>query len=286
MMRSLYKVASGQKKGGQSLSESDKLSVNYHNLFDFPLTFAELIRWQPSENILLNKGKDTVIYQSGYYFLEGKTGLVYKRSLRERISVKKMEIAKRTANILGLIPGVKMVAVTGSLAMGNSSDESDIDLFVITKKGTLWRTRAFVHLVILLSGIKKRNPKDKVQKDKLCLNMWMDESDLLWKKRDRNIYTAHEIAQILPLVNKGGAYEKFLAKNAWILEFWPNAVKMANHKLKIADRPRKTNIVEELAFKVQYLYMKNKISREVVTPTRAIFHPQDWGKIVISRLGY
>ena len=30
--------------------------------------------------------------------------------------------------------------------------------------------------------------------------------------------------------------------------------------------------------------MKPKITREVVTPTRAIFHPNDWGKKVLTIL--
>jgi hypothetical protein len=124
--------------------------------------------------------------------------------------------------------------------------------------------------------------------------MWLDESDTVWSRKDRNIYTAHEIAQIIPLVNKNKSYEKFLLTNKWVLKFWPNAVKLNTKILRYKDAGEKTLIssikylmsspLEKLVYQLQYLYMKPKITREVVTPTRGIFHPQDWGKIVLERL--
>ena len=63
--------------------------------------------------------------------------------------------------------------------------------------------------------------------------MWLDESDMVWQRKDRNIYTAHEIAQIVPLINKDKTYEKFLSHNRWILDFWPNAVKI--RKLQVPN---------------------------------------------------
>jgi hypothetical protein len=53
---------------------------------------------------------------------------------------------------------------------------------------------------------------------------------------------------------------------------------------KIKNSASSTNIFEQIVYKIQLLYMKRKISREVVTPTRAIFHPQDLGRYILSRL--
>ena len=176
-----------------------------------------------------------------------------------------------------------MVAVTGSLAMKSSEIDSDIDLFIITQKGTLWVTRGLSLLTLKLLGIKTRKFNDSDQKDKICSNMWMDESDLMWKNKDRNSYTAHEIAQIIPLVNRDKTYERFLEKNKWVLNYWPNAVRIK--KIRPSEvKKSPLALIENLAFKMQYLYMKSKVTREIVTPTRALFHPQDWGKFVIDRL--
>jgi len=295
-MHSIYTITSGKPKGKEDLKKTEKLSVYYHDFFDYPMTFADLIKWNTSESLTLKHYKIPITCQNGYYFLQGREGLIYKRVLRNRVSAKKMEIAKKASDILSLIPAVLMVAVTGSLAMGNSGDESDIDLIIITKKGTLWTTRAFAYLLIRLFGIQTRKPSDKNQKDKLCLNMWMDETDLVWKSKDRNLYTAHEIAQILPLVNKNKSYEKFLRENVWISQFWPNAINIKKLNIKNQNNNLKLKnihflifdfcilMVEKAIYHLQYAYMKHKITREVVTPTRAIFHPQDLGRYILSRL--
>jgi len=247
------------------MEKSEKLSVYYHDLFDYPLTFSDLIKWDTSKNFSLNSRKIQVVCQNNYFFLKGREGLIYKRILKTRISIKKMDIAQKASKVLSIIPGVKMVAVTGSLAMNNAGDKSDIDLMIITKNGTLWTTRLFVYLFICLFGIQKRRPFDKNQKDKLCLNMWMDEHDIIWKSK-RNIYTAHEIAQILPLVNKERTYEKFLYQNKWILKYWPNAVRIENcttsssSSLKIENSRVGKSLLEKIAYQIQLNHMKSKIT--------------------------
>ncbi len=294
-MRILSKTASGSTNIRKTLEKSEKLSIYYHDLFDYPLTFSDLIKWNVSKTFISENDELSISYQNNFYFLKGREGLIYKRVLRERISVKKMEIAKRASRALSIIPTILMVGVTGSLAMNNAVDGSDIDLMIITKKGTLWTTRLLSYFLLCTLRYALRRPFDKVQKGKLCLNMWMDETDIVWKNRDRNIYTAHEIAQVLPLVNKNKSYEKFISKNKWIQNFWPNSVRISSKNQVAGSRQTKKvmirdtfhllrSLVEKIAYKFQYLYMKNKISREVVTPTRAIFHPKDLSKIVVSHL--
>src|SRR3972149_10240994 len=231
-MLNLYTISTKSKGSFEGLNENEKSSVLYHDLFDYPLDFPDLIRWKTGKQLSIRLHHSMGNYQftnkRGFHFLDGHEGLIYKRLLRKRISAKKMKIAKKYAKVLAFIPGVEMVAVTGSLAMENSSEEGDIDLIIITKRGMLWTTRLFTYSLIRLFGIGTRKPNDLIQKDKLCLNMWLDESDLTWKKSDRNLYTAHEIAQIVPLVNKDKTYEKFLHQNKWVLDFWPNAVRIWN----------------------------------------------------------
>lgn len=283
-----------QKKHTKLLSETERFSVLYHDIFDYPLTLADLIKWKYSENLTFKNIDKTIGYRDNYYFLQGREGLIYKRILNNRISVKKMKIAEKASKVLRFVPNIKMIAVTGSLAMGNSTDASDIDLMIITKVDSLWTTRLLVYVVVHVFGLGTRKPNDLRQRDKLCLNMWLDEGDLIWQKKDRNLYTAHEIAQIIPIVNKDNTYEKFLRCNRWILSFWPNAVDrkyMVYSKSYIGKKiPRYTiyNILytffEKLAFKLQYQHMKSKITRETITKTRAIFHPHDWSDEVLSRL--
>ena len=176
-MHSLYATTSDNSRTRELLDKTEKFSIFYHDIFDYPLTFADLIKWNTSENFSSGIADKQISSRDGYYFLKGRESFVYKRSFRERISAKKMGIAKKASKILSFIPGIKMVAVTGSLAMKNSVDESDIDLMVITAKGSLWTTRALAYIVIHTFGLRVRRPNDLREKDKLCLNLWMDESE-------------------------------------------------------------------------------------------------------------
>lgn len=274
-------------------SRSNKnLTVFYHDIFDYPLTKQELRAWKSTSGIKCQVS--SVKKKGNFFFLKGREGIIKKRIQREKYSKNKLKIAKSITYHLKPIPSVLFVGVTGALAMNNASKNSDIDLIIITKQNTLWLTRLCVYIVLITNHYPLRRPLDTVQKDKLCLNIWLDENDLVWDKKDRNMYTAHEIAQIVPLINKRKSYQKFLYKNKWILNFWPSAVGreymvyrrsyIAKHKTQDTIYNILYTYLNKLAFKFQFLYMKNKITREVVTPTRAIFHPNDWGKKVLNNL--
>lgn len=293
----LYNIAFGENRGKALLiSEKEVASIFYHHLFGFPLTAGELVKWTAGERVIVSNWQEKAVEtKNGYYFLKGNVSGIYTRLLKERISQRKIKLAKKAAKFLSLIPTIKMVALTGALAMENAAGESDIDLLIVTKKGTLWTTRLLSYLVIWTAGIKTRRPGDSDQKDKLCLNIWLDEKALAWPARKRNIYTAHEIAQIKPLINQGKTYEKFLAKNIWIRDYWPNAVKIQKSNYKNQNCRSKKGvtvllaglvlaILEKLAFNLQYWYMRKKISREIITPYRAVFHPINREVAVLARL--
>jgi predicted nucleotidyltransferase len=288
-MPNLYNISIKKNNSPKKFSQNEKIAVLYHDLFDYPLSHQDLEKWKSGKQLSISNYQFPIMNKKGYYFLTGREGIIYKRLLKKRISAGKMKIARRASGILLSIPGVKMVGVTGSLAMKNSSDESDVDLFLIIKKGMLWTTRMLSYIVLRLHGLEIRKPNSKQQENMLCLNMWLDEDDLSWARNDRNLYTAHEIAQIVPLVNKNNSYERFLNENKWILKFWPNSVKI---KGKEDRRIRQDSSLlscflvplEKVCYWIQYNHMKPKITREVVTPTRALFHPQDWGKIILKRL--
>lgn len=271
------------------LGEKEISSLIYHDIFDYPLTPLELINWTAGKKVNFKNLENVKIStKNGFLFLAGREGCTLKRLMRKRISNRKIEKAKKAAQILSILPTVKMIAVTGALAMNNANEESDIDFLLITKKGSLWTTRLLVMVLLKTFGIPRRKYGDKRTKDRLCLNIWLDESDLVWNKKSRNIFTSHEISQIIPLTNKDNTYEKFLSKNDWIINYWPNATNARAGDEKTKSKTGKDGLamklLEALVMKAQYKYMENKITREVVTPTRALFHPVDWASFISSKL--
>lgn len=281
-MNQLQKATTGRIFKAGDKNQKVFASVFYHDIFDYPLSEAELIKWQAGGRIKIKQNYQGVNSKDGYYFLAGKDSHILSRILRKRISDRKLRIARKAGQILSSIPSIKMVGITGALAMQNAGQDSDIDLIIVCKKGTLWTTRLVALIVFKLTGFPIRKFGDKNQKDKLCLNMWLDEADLAWPKKDRNTYTSHEICQITPLFNKQHTHERLIWENKWITDFWPNAAKLT--KTPGLSKKRRYSLIEMLARKIQYLYMKKKITREVISPTRAIFHPHDWGSVIRLRL--
>jgi hypothetical protein len=169
--------------------------------------------------------------------------------------------------------------------MANASKNSDIDLMVITKNNRLWQTRLKTLASLKRSGVAARRAGDANEKDRLCLNIWLDVADLLINQH--NPYTAHELAQIVPLINRGKTYEKLLSANKWILDYWPNSVSIEYEASSIKLNTKYSilnTIFEKLVYLAQKVYMNRKKTREVVTPTRAMFHPMDWSKRVVREL--
>lgn len=267
------------------LEAPELASIYYHDLFDYPLTPFDLIRWRAGKKVKPRDLKFEISQERGYLFIKGREGLIFKRTIREKNFQRKKEIAQSAANVLARLSTVKAIGLTGSLAMQNAKDFSDIDFLVITKKRTLWTTRLLSFLLLKLAGIPTRRFGDKIEKDKICLNLWLDETVLTWPKSQRNVYTAHEIAQIIPLVDKGKIFEKFLWLNRWIEKYWPNAV---GKKYSVVRIPKTgysilVSIFEPFARSFQYLRMRRKITREKVSKKKALFHPQDWGEVVEKR---
>ena len=267
---------------------SDKVfSLIYHSLFEYPLTTLEFIKWQPGKKIRnLKISQVEYEYMNGFFYLKGSKGIVTSRMLRKRNSLKKIQIARKASKLLKKIPFIKMIGLTGSLSMFNAKDSSDIDLMLITRKDRLWISRLITLILLSIYGFKVRRFKDKNEKNKICMNMWMDETNLVWPRKDRNFYTAHEIAQIIPLFDRQKTYQMFLNKNLWLKDYWPNSIKFEKprriQKKKKSDLIGKT--VEKIAFGLQKFYMRNKITREVINAKKAIFHPIDRSENINTRL--
>lgn len=256
------------------------LSLLYHDLFEYPLTWEELERWEVKNSL---KGEFPVEKTGKFYHLPGRGKVLAKRLARQKASRKKKQLARKAAGRILRIPTVLLVGISGALAMENAREEDDVDLLVVTQKGTLWTTRLAVIQAIEFFGPPRRRPEDSNVEDKLCLNLWLDEDNLAIPGGKRNIYTAHEVLQVVPLSSKKGTYSRFIQANNWAREFWPKAV---SKNLKASSASQSANSLiatfEPLARNFQLWYMRKRRTREVVQAGRAFFHPVDWQKPVLE----
>lgn len=287
----------------------------YSDIFDYPLTKEELWKYLISKENIPRKLFNTVIAgqsvtktlpyissslvkQTGsfvclrvgelkgwvtifpFFCLRGREHIIQKRIEREKISEKKIIIAKKYAKVLSVIPTVQLIGISGSLSMKNADQKDDVDFFIITKKRTIWLTRLLILLLLQVIG-RRRKRTDAYNANKICVNLLFDESDLHFSKERQNLYTAHEIVQMKPLFIRATTYSGFLFANKWITEFLPNVLEIATERQSDRATTRKYTknrfvaFVEFIAKHLQLAYMRKHRTKEIITDTILAFHPED-----------
>jgi len=199
-------------------------TLAYADVFGYPLKEKEIRKFLIGQ--VLTKGQiwprlSQVSQKNGFFFLKDRGRIVALRRKREKWSQEKIRIAQKVSQWLKIIPTIKMVAVTGALAMENAAKEDDIDLLIITAKKRLWLTRLLTVFLVELVA-RRRHPHDRSVKDKICLNMFLDEEHLAVPLKERDLFTAHEVCQLKPLWDRNKTYQKFIQKNPWVKDFLPN----------------------------------------------------------------
>jgi hypothetical protein len=268
----------------------------YANIFNYPLKKEEVWKFLISENKIskenlfknLKNINKYIDYKNGYLFLKRKKELVKIREENEKQSKVKILKAKKISNIISLVPFVKFIGISGALSMNNSDIDDDIDLFIISEKNLAWTTRGTLVILLILLGVY-RNRSTKNYKDKICLNMVIDEENLKFNKNLQNLYTAHEIVQIVPLFDRENTFNKFIKNNLWFKTFLPNIL------INRFKSSRKTNLFEkfiiflfnlikiENIFRVfQQSYMRKHVTRETLKNGFIAFHPFDYKSFILK----
>ena len=212
-------------------------TLHYHDLFDYPLSLDELKQWlyqyqltsnskiEKTINKLVQAGKLTS--KSEFLLLPGREKIARSRQRKEKESYQKVLKAKKIVRYLQAVPGILMIGLTGNVAMGNAQKEDDIDLLIITRANHLWLVRLVVMIWLQLLGIKRQPQKESLTKDKICPNLWLDETALVIS--EQNPYIAHEILAVQTLFDKNQTYRRFCRVNKLICAFLPNNSKFVKN---------------------------------------------------------
>lgn len=280
-----------------NLEKSVLATIAYFDVFDYPLTVGEIWKWLYSEKteadsptigeiwkILENSQllKSLVQSSRGFYFLKNREELLDIREARYILSLKKIKRARRVAGFLKFISGIKMIALCNSLAWTNAREESDIDFFIVTEKSKIWTTRFWAAGFLQIFGLR---PNKKNNKDKICLSFFVDEESLDLEPLavgEPDIYLIYWAAQLQPLFDREGVYQKFWQANFWIKKFLPNIFPRDEAQKISKDRSRKIGLGEKFFRWIQLKMlpknlreMVNHDSRVVITDKILKFHAND-----------
>ena len=136
----------------------------------------------------------------------------------KKVQRKYFEKVDKFVPYLRFIPGVRMVAVCNNLAFGRANKDSDIDLFIITKKYHLYTVRFMAVLLFQILGVRRYG---KNVSGRFCLSFFIDERHLNLEDIaiERDYYLAFWIMRLIPIIDDGVALN-FWRENAWIATFF------------------------------------------------------------------
>ena len=274
----------------------------YYDLFAYPLRADELVRFvhrvEAVPRLALGDIAPASAWWSssdGYWFLRGREHLVNLRAERQRASTIKLAHARRWARSLQGVPGVRFIGVTGSLSMHSATPEDDIDLLIITARGRLWLTRALVLIALWAMRVKRADDGRPQHPNQACANIFLSEDDLTLP--DHNLFIAHEICQMLPLLGPQ-TYPRFLDANDWVKDFLPQWESDAStwqdrRDLRWLQRAVEAALwpagdaLERKAMRRQLARIQGKHARghnpDVrLSPTQLRFHPRDISQYIVG----
>src|SRR5688572_22802363 len=283
-----------------SLARSLAATLAYFDLFDYPLTLAELLRLRyrslseagegrrSAADVLAELDGGAFGTKDGYWFLAGREAIVGIRQRRFRLAEPKFARARRVARFLRLLPSVRLAAVCNSLALANADEESDIDMFVVTAPGTVWATRFIVVAALAALGLR---PDRHSHADKVCMSFFVSEGSQdvsRYALAPDDTYLLYWMATLVPLYDAGGAFGRFIAENAWVRQRLPGTSSLAGRAIKsgapawtrpllpllrAAEGPLRR--LQTKMFPEEIRAMANKDSRVVVTDDVLKFHVND-----------
>ncbi len=210
-------------------------TVVYGDLFEYPLTASEIQRYlvgvaataaQVQQALAEQVRAGSLGARQGYYFLSGREALVETRRRRGQVAAARWPGALRYGLHIAGLPWVRMVTVTGALAVDNVEPEADIDFLIVTEPGRLWLCRLSVIALVRLAARRG---------DLVCPNYFLSRRALtLW---ERNLFTARELAQMVPLAGME-VYHEMRNLNQWAECFLPNAAGAPPAGVRAAASPR------------------------------------------------
>ena len=271
--------------GRAALDRAIVQTVAYSDVFDYPLTADEIQRYligvAASRGLVrtaLTNGssrlvRDTLTRTGRYFTLAGRESAVETRRARAATAIDYWKRAVRYGHLIGNLPFVRMVAVTGALAMDNVAD-GDIDYLVVTEPGRLWLCRAVVVGLVRTAAFRGTE---------LCPNYFLSERAL--ELGERNLFTAHEVAQMVPLYGMA-TYQQLRKLNRWTETYLPNAGGPPRKVAALEHRPRRARTLVErtlrsrLGAPIERWEMARKVRKlgqRSIGHTEAAFGP-DWCK--------
>ncbi len=201
------------------LSQRVVATLAYFDIFRKALRVSELSRLVLGEQA--NEGEisqalvklgEKVSEHDGHYSLNDTDESLKSFSESEKESRLLLNKASKYGKIFQSTPFVEFVAVCNYLPLGIADGDSDIDLFIVTKKERIFLARVFV--TVFLHFMRLRRHGSKV-KGRFCLSFYVSEGrlnfgDLLLAD---DIYFAYWLVALHPIYGSQNVWQQIKSEN-------------------------------------------------------------------------
>lgn len=117
--------------------------------------------------------------------------------------------------LLQATPFIRFIGIGGSMAFGNVKENSDIDIFIISRNKRIWICFALSRLILKITGQLRYNNADRA--GKVCPNRYVTDKYLIINPQ--NAYLANQYSHMVPIFDEKDYYCKFLLANSWMDDF-------------------------------------------------------------------
>ncbi|MEZ5014118.1 MAG: hypothetical protein R2794_07490 [Chitinophagales bacterium] len=204
----------------QALRRSVLRTLAYFDIWHYPLTFNELVRFCDTpvhdghalHAVIKELEEDLVIFREGsLYSITNDESCFIKRKHGNDKAAEMMPKAARRAQFIHRFPFVRSVNISGSMSKNYYDETTDFDFFIVTAPDRLWICK------LLLTAYKKlflfNNRKY------FCINYYVDTNGL--QIPDKNIFSAMEVCT-LKNITGADIFKQFIQENKWTSDYYPN----------------------------------------------------------------
>jgi len=279
-------------------------TLAYSAQFEFPLTKKEieerlLFRLSDAQVLLATPEKPSldealghlnelgVVEQANnFYFLKGYSGTVATRQKRAAYSEVKDQEIEDFLDSVRSCGWIKAVFVTGSAAVKNAEVDADLDFMIVTQPSRLWLTRLWVIWQAWRRG--KRRSWQGEEKRSWCFNLWLESDKLALFSEYQSVYTAYELIQALPVLDRDDTAKHLLTDNVWAATYvplapvWRSVQSLGSSFHTPIFLMSVWSLLNAAAYILQRGYMNRHMTRERVERGVALFHPRDTHQWVLQ----